>query len=163
MSSRAAPGPTGSVHPVPPPTLTPPGAVVAGVLGMVSAVLALVIGSFLVWLWSSVEGSPAFGVAVVVMPIGVGHLAGAILVLCGRSPALLVLTALPLAGVAVLQVVVTAGSVLVTPSLTSALPLLMGLTAGTAATLAAVTCRTGGGSSPRRPGALALPAEPWWP
>jgi hypothetical protein len=113
--------------------------VVAGVLGLVSAVLAVLIGSFVVLLWSSVEGSPAVGVALVVMPVGLGHLAGAILVLCGRSPALLVITSLPLAGVAVLQVVATGGSVLLAPSLTSALPLLMG------------------------PGALALPEEPWWP
>jgi hypothetical protein len=151
--------PAASVPPAQPPSPppTPGAALVAGVLGMVSAVLSLLVGSFWVLTWWSVEGTafPAVWLATMVVLVCGGHFTGAILVLCGRSGGLLALTSLSLAGVAVLHV-------LVIPAGASVLPLVMGLAAVAVGTLA-LTSAARGGRTVRRPGALALPEEPWWP
>ncbi|MGY1772348.1 hypothetical protein [Blastococcus sp. SYSU D00813] len=115
----------------PDPDAVPVPAVLAGVLGLVAAVLAALAGSFAVLVLASYEPAAAVVPLAVVALLLVGcHFAGALLLLCRRSGALLVLSSVPLAGLAAL--VLLGG---VSPSL-AAVPVGSGACAAAAAVLA---------------------------
>ncbi|WP_409332285.1 hypothetical protein [Trujillonella humicola] len=158
---RVPGGPSVPVVPPPPvhrrdPDAVPVPALLAGVLGLLAAVLAALAGSFAVLLAASLGSAAAVPLAVAAALLAGSSLAGALLLLCRRSGALLVLSCLPIAGLAALLLL---GDV---PASLAAVPVGSGTCAVVAAVLAA--------SAPvrrwtaARPGRRApLREEPRWP
>lgn len=107
-------------------------AVLAGVLGLVGAVLAALAGSFVVLVVASFEPTAAVvPLALILLLVVRSHFAGALLLLCRRSGKLLVLSAVPLAAVGALLL---SGDL--SPSFTS-VPVGSGACAAASAVLAA--------------------------